>query len=661
MNNRVLEYVIKAKDAASGVLQAAAEQFKRFANTVATSMGRAKEAMGDVRVEEKFIHTEAVLDAVSKALDRMGVSGERFNDVYDTLERRLNNFNRTGKGFDDLLQHFRLSMEDVGMSAKGVDHGLEILRSNLVKTGEDGTKSMRSLNGDMRAVHSIVGAMNGNVYALGRGITYLIGRFNLLKVSAGTLGLVAAAFYLVGEAVKKCIEYYKEQKRKLEELKGLRFEKTLSDYARAQREVNAELQKGEARIQDEVERKKTLIEQNKRLIEQELELARIKATEGKSGEELAAVNRSFDSQKALLDAQASIDRAMAEAAGQEATANLIGRLEAKIQAAREKISPELGDLERQLRSMADQKRRELEDYYRNAFGGMGLIIDPKTGDVIGRMTEAQRKAHENKIVRENRDDINQRIDDYMLTDAEVKKVKERRDKLREQMDGLNEDLERFQRERRKATEKKGDLETEAADVATDHEISVWADEQQRMEEYYRAVEENDRRLEAERIASEQRIHQQRMKDAEDEQRAAIQAQTEAERRLSTAQSRVSEAWGFYRDRTRLVAHDEERDRDAEARRQYQKDYQSLTTGRDADKFKEAMRIFRKNGMEAVEDQFAEWRRKKSLSIDSEATMRVAISENEQKEAYRNLERATDAVEASRGYLEQIANELQAED
>ena len=249
----------------------------------------------------------------------------------------------------------------------------------------------------------------------------------------------------------------------------------------------------------------------------------------------------------------------------------------------------------------------------------------------------------------------------MLTDEEVKKVKERRDKLREQMDGLNEDLERFQRERRKATEKKGDLETEAADVATDHEISVWADEQERMEEYYRAVEENDRRLEAERIASEQRIHAQRMKDAEDEQRYAIQAQTEAERRLSAAQSRVSEAWGFYRDRTRLVAHDEERDRDAEARRQYQKDYQSLTTGRDADKFKEAMRIFRKNGMEAVEDQFAEWRRKKSLSIDSEATMRVAISENEQKEAYRNLERATDAVEASRGYLEQIANELQAED
>lgn len=660
MNNRVLEYVIKAKDAASGVLQAAAEQFKRFANTVATSMGRAKEAMGDVRVEEKFIHTEAVLDAVSKALDRMGVSGERFNDVYDTLERRLNNFNRTGKGFDDLLQHFRLSMEDVGMSAKGVDHGLEILRSNLVKTGEDGAKSVRSLNGDLRAAHSVVSAMNGNVYALGRAFTYLIGRIGLLKVSAATLSVVGVAVYAVGEAVRKCVEYWKEQKKRLEELKNLRFEKTLSDYAKAQREVNAELQKGEAKIQDEVERKKTLIEQNKRLIEQELELARIKAAAGKSGDELDAVNRSFDSQKALLEAQASIDRAMAEAAGQEATANLIGRLEAKIQAAREKIAPELGDFERQLRSMADQKRRELEKVYVDQYDAQNDYPTESGFGRVGFSWKAYTRSRDS-YVRKHRDEIQSGIDDYMLTDAEVKKVKERRDKLREQMDGLNEDLERFQRERRKATEKKGDLETEAADVATDHEISVWADEQQRMEEYYRAVEENDRRLEAERIASEQRIHQQRMKDAEDEQRAAIQAQTEAERRLSAAQSRVNEAWGFYRDRTRLVAHDEERDRDAEARRQYQKDYQSLTTGRDADKFKEAMRIFRKNGMEAVEDQFAEWRRKKSLSIDSEATMRVAISENEQKEAYRNLERATDAVEASRGYLEQIANELQAED
>lgn len=661
MNNRVLEYVIKAKDAASGVLQAAAEQFKRFANTVATSMGRAKEAMGDVRVEEKFIHTEAVLDAVSKALDRMGVSGERFNDVYDTLERRLNNFNRTGKGFDDLLRHFRLSMEDVGMSAKGVDHGLEILRSNLVKTGEDGAKSVRSLNGDLRAAHSVVSAMNGNVYALGRAFTYLIGRIGLLKVSAATLSVVGVAVYAVGEAVRKCVEYWKEQKRRLEELKNLHFEKTLSDYAKAQREVNAELQKGEAKIQDEVERKKTLIEQNKRLIEQELELARIKATAGKSGEELDAVNRSFDSQKALLDAQASIDRAMAEAAGQEATANLIGRLEAKIQAAREKIAPELGDFERQLRSMADDKRRELEKQYIDYFDA---LHDNPTESAEGWRVGFSWKAYKGQraaYVRQHRGEIQSGIDDYMLTDAEVKKVKERRDKLREQMDGLNEDLERFQRERRKATEKKGDLETEATDIAADYEISVWADEQERMEEYYRAVEENDRRLEAERLAAEQRVHAQRMKDAEDEQRYAIQAQTEAERRLSAAQSRMNEAWGFYRDRTRLVAHDEERDRDAEARRQYQKDYQSLTTGRDADKFKEAMRIFRKNGMEAVEDQFAEWRRKKSLSIDSEATMRVAISENEQKEAYRNLERATDAVEASRGYLEQIANELQAED
>ena len=143
MANHVLEYVIRARDAASAVLNSVSEKFRGLAATVTSAMSQTKEAVNNVRVDEKFIHTEAVLDAVSKAMDRMGVTGERFNDVYDTLERRLNNFNRTGKGFEDLLDHFRRSMEDVKMSAKGIDHGVEILRANLVKTGTSGAEAAK--------------------------------------------------------------------------------------------------------------------------------------------------------------------------------------------------------------------------------------------------------------------------------------------------------------------------------------------------------------------------------------------------------------------------------------------------------------------------------------------------------------------------------------
>ena len=179
-----------------------------------------------------------------------------------------------------------------------------------------------------------------------------------------------------------------------------------------------------------------------------------------------------------------------------------------------------------------------------------------------------------------------------------------------------------------------------------------------MEEYYRAEEENNRRLEAERLAAEQRIHAQRMKDAEDEQRSAIQAQTEAGRRFAAAQARMDEAWGFYKDRGRLEAHISEMDLDAEARRRYEKDRQSLMTGHDADKYKDARRLLMDEGMEAVERQFAEWRSRKSLSVDSEAAMRVALAEDEQREANRNLARATEAAERAADALEAIQGEME---
>ena len=42
-------------------------------------------------------------------------------------------------------------------------------------------------------------------------------------------------------------------------------------------------------------------------------------------------------------------------------------------------------------------------------------------------------------------------------------------------------------------------------------------------------------------------------------------------------------------------------------------------------------------------------------------MRVALSENEQKEAMRDLQRSAQAAVDARDYLAQIVNELQAED
>ncbi len=61
MANHVLEYVIRARDAASAVLNSVSEKFRGLAATVKSAMSQTKEAVNNVRVDEKFIHTEAVL------------------------------------------------------------------------------------------------------------------------------------------------------------------------------------------------------------------------------------------------------------------------------------------------------------------------------------------------------------------------------------------------------------------------------------------------------------------------------------------------------------------------------------------------------------------------------------------------------------------------
>ena len=647
MANHVLEYVIRARDAASAVLNSVSEKFRGLAATVTSAMSQTKEAVNNVRVDEKFIHTEAVLDAVSKAMDRMGVTGERFNDVYDTLERRLNNFNRTGKGFEDLLDHFRRSMEDVKMSAKGIDHGVEILRANLVKTGTSGAEAAKEVRGGMRAAHFAVSALNGNVYALGRAFTYVLGRIKALGLSAAALTGISVAVYALTELVTKCVRWWREQKQRMEEIKNLRFEKHLKDVGDAQKEVNKELRDHERRLDGEIERKKKLIEQNKKLQEQELELARIQALSGKTGAARDDVNRDFDAQKAEIRARAEIARAQVEMEGETDRAAFLAKLEAKLQGPKSKIEAQLAEMDKEVTRLEEAKRAEL---------AKATKVDSRSfisGAVI-----------EHRVALTDEEKASE-YESWQAGNEEYRKLKERRDRLKEQYDDIISDLEDFAHRREKAVEKAKDAGIEAENTATDFDIEMLRDEEEAWHRYYeeleRLEEEAARQRERDALAQarlDERLHRQRIHDAEEEVRAMGRVQSAAAQRVQAAQARMDEAWGFYKDRGRLEAHISEMDLDAEARRRYEKDRQSLMTGHDADKYKDARRLLMDEGMEAVERQFAEWRSRKSLSVDSEAAMRVALAEDEQREANRNLARATEAAERAADALEAIQGEME---
>ena len=65
--NRIIEYIIQARDRTSAALQSALNRVKHFGDTVTDTMGRTKKAVENSGVEEKFVHTTWMQDERRKA------------------------------------------------------------------------------------------------------------------------------------------------------------------------------------------------------------------------------------------------------------------------------------------------------------------------------------------------------------------------------------------------------------------------------------------------------------------------------------------------------------------------------------------------------------------------------------------------------------------
>jgi hypothetical protein len=125
------------------------------------------------------------------------------------------------------------------------------------------------------------------------------------------------------------------------------------------------------------------------------------------------------------------------------------------------------------------------------------------------------------------------------------------------------------------------------------------------------------------IAAANEVQKARMRDLQE----ATQAETDAQQRLAAARQAVDRAWGWYRDKDSLKAQLEEERTEAEAQRQYVKDFENLKRWRH------------------------DWREAKNLSLDQEAVRRVALAREEEASAQRavaetaeNTRRAAEALE-----------------
>jgi hypothetical protein len=615
----ILEYWIRAKDQTGAVLKSALQKAKDFGTGVKKALSGVSKETGLERVKETVIHTEHALDLLGRGLDRVGVEGQEFRDCMDVMEKAMDNLNKGNIEASHLFEITKNSLADVGLTSKQVEQAINMLKRSMVNdmavSGKEASKEMRR---DFTGVRGVIDALNGNVHGLGRAFTWLLGHIKKLNLSAAMLSAIGVGVYFVVEAVSKCVEWWKEKKKKMEEIQRLRFENTLKNYEKAQNEVNLRISDFCDELDREIERKRKLIDQNERLKAQELERLRIaELSAAKTDQERENINRDYDAAQAQNKAEAAEARANLDIEAGGKMKDAIPRLIEPLKESIKGMEPSLKKLEAEKTRLEEAMRKDLsEERVLSRSFVAGAVIENR-----GYLSKEEQ---------------DKRFEEWQASDENYKKVNERYEKMKEQYDSSNRSLKEHLRKIQEGTDRVEDGRREAENVRAEHEIDVWRDEEEAMYQYYEALsrleEENARKAQedAEKKARlDKELHEQRMKNAEDELRQLNTMQSEAENRLSAAQSQVSKAWGFYRDKGKMQSEIDEFKAQQEAEKQWAKDFEKLRSKR------------------------RDWRDIEfgQLSAEEEAVRQVALAKEEERAAAEDLAnineqtaRAADAVE-----------------
>ena len=167
------------------------------------------------------------------------------------------------------------------------------------------------------------------------------------------------------------------------------------------------------------------------------------------------------------------------------------------------------------------------------------------------------------------------------------------------------------------------VQNEIADkIEADHKAQAEKDKaaaEKRAEEEKKSAEKAaaDRaRLDAQEAARRERERQAelaaRIRDHQKLLAAERAEESKTRSAVSAAESKLQRAWGWYRDKDSMAAQLAEEKEDAQARKQYEKDFERLKSRR------------------------RDWRTAENLSVDDEAVRRVALAREEKEAAERHL-------------------------
>lgn len=167
---------------------------------------------------------------------------------------------------------------------------------------------------------------------------------------------------------------------------------------------------------------------------------------------------------------------------------------------------------------------------------------------------------------------------------------------------------------RKAEAEKRDRQREAQEKTRIQEQLATAQtkiDQRNAEKAAEAMIKADAKAAAERERQAQKQLDDRIREHQQLLAARQKTEAEAQGRKTAAESKLQQAWGWYRDKGSMAAQMAEEKADAAARKQYVKDFDKLKRKRD-------------------------WRTAENLSVDEEAVRRVALAQEEKAAAEKHL-------------------------
>lgn len=480
---------------------------------------------------------------------------------------------------------------------QGIKYTIEADASKAEKAVQDVGKSAaengQKIEKAMAGANAVTSALNGNfvgaVASLGRMTKAVSG---LGKVIASATGWVAIIGAVVG-VFHKWREKIAETKAKMEEFKRVKFDEHIAAMKKAQGELASEIDKTVSAIDRQLDADTRALDIAKEKIKAQIELNRQKDLEGKSDAEKREIDARYDAQVGQEERKAADRKLAAQIAAQGSKTEALKKL---------------------LDRFDSERRLRVESYQEPAKRAMEIKAKAEKdaiGNYLGLHTLIDNRENRERAAIYIRNNPN-KVFDAMSADDKAEY-----DKLQSQMKSIAALMETDIERREKITSAISDSEAKAKELAQQKEIDKIKEQAAVQAEKNIQVELGKVRLEA--------AKKQSLAEANARFVYANEQEKNAQARLAAAQSAVQRAWGWYRDKDSMKAQLDEEKANAEAERQYEKDFEKLRYRRD-------------------------WRTAKNLSVDQEATRRVALAKEEEAAARKaatetaaNTKRAADAV------------------